>query len=199
MSDLNTYIKDELSYQEKLLESTIKLETFFKKYKKLVIAVATIAILSTIGYVVYEYLKEQKLINSNRAYLTLMSDFENKEAIEILKADNPKLYNLFLFQKAVRDSDEALLGDISNKNSTIISNLSLYYLANLKNSKDFIVKYQSKDALLKEFALLEEAYLSIKSKDFNNAKLKLSLISSESPIATVASSLEHFLVTKSQK
>ena len=51
-------IKEELNTQEQFLENIIKSERFFKKYKKIIIAVAVLGVVSTAGYYINGVLKK---------------------------------------------------------------------------------------------------------------------------------------------
>ncbi len=191
------FIKEELSAQEKFLESVIKIETFAKKYKKLLIALGVIVIVGITVYGVSEYIKSESLEDSNRAYLTLLSDLNDESAKNILKKKNPNLYSVYLFQKAIKDGDIKALNEIANKNMVVISDLSKYQLATLKKETTALSSYLTlKDAILKDFALFQEAYLLIKEDKLDEAKLKLSMIGLESPTKNVANFLEHYLIKK---
>ena len=52
-------IKEELNTQEQFLENIIKSERFFKKYKKIIIAIAVLGVVSTAGYYINGVLKEK--------------------------------------------------------------------------------------------------------------------------------------------
>ena len=53
-------IKEELNTQEQFLENIIKSERFLKKYKKIIIAVAVLGVVSTAGYYINGVLKEKE-------------------------------------------------------------------------------------------------------------------------------------------
>ena len=53
-------IKEELNTQEQFLENIIKSERFFKKYKKIIIAVAVLGVVGTAGYYINGVLKEKE-------------------------------------------------------------------------------------------------------------------------------------------
>jgi outer membrane protein assembly factor BamD (BamD/ComL family) len=72
---------------------------------------------------------------------------------------------------------------VSSKN-TIISDSAKYTVAAIE-------KKPVDSKLYKEMSLLEEAYISIKAGDLNNAKTKLEQIDERSPLSMLARLLEH--------
>lgn len=191
------FIKEELNAQEKFLESVIKIESFAKKYKKLLITLGVVIVVGVSAYSVDNYIKNEHLEESNRAYLTLLENPNDDTSMSILKEKNPNLYSVYLFQKAIKDGDVKVLDEIANKNIVVISDLSKYQTATLqKDIAKFDTYLSSKDTILKDFALFQEAYLLIKSDKFDEAKLKLSMIEITSPSKNIANSLEHYLIKK---
>jgi len=96
-------IKEELKQDEELLVKVFQLEKFIKKYKKPLIAILAIAAAILIGTSVYSYYTTQQAIKANNALSELMQNPNNKEALEIVKA-NPKLYDLYKLQKGEIES-----------------------------------------------------------------------------------------------
>lgn len=190
------YIKEELSYQERFLESTIKLETLMRKYKKLLIAVVVIALLAIVGYNVNEYLKTSAIENSNRAYLSLIENPNDKVAKATLKSENPKLYSIFLLQSAVSSKDTTELNSIKIEDK-ILNDLKSYQVASLSQDLKLLSQYSSnKEAILKDLAVFQEAFLLIESKKFTLAKSRLAMIDFNSPLRDLANYLQHYLITK---
>lgn len=197
MNENIEYIKEELTAQEKFLESVIKIETFAKKYKKILIGIAIVIVGAFVVITVADLIKEQNLEDSNKAYLTLLNNPNDKDAEATLKDKNPNLYNLYLFQKAIKDKDENSLKEISGKNIAIVSDLAKYNLASNAKDTTMLATYSaSKNAILKDFALLQEAYLLLKDSKVDEAKLKLSMIGFDSPAKNIANFLEHYTIQK---
>ncbi len=180
-------IKQEISAEEQFLESVIKGERFYKKYKKLILSGAAFLIVLGIGYSGYQVLKERNLKISNSAYETLLKNPKDSEALNTLKEKNENLYMVFEFQMAVKNRDikklEKLLKDDTN---FLISDISSYEIAQEKNIK--IVKSK----LLKGFALLEEGFELLKEGKKDQAELKFAQISPNSGLKQIAKNLSHY-------
>jgi hypothetical protein len=186
-------IKKELSAEEQFLESVVRAEGFWKKYKKIVISLAVLLVVLALGKVLYDYMKEKNLNESNSAYLTLQQNPDDKSALESLKSKNPKLYELFIFSNGIKNTDasklEALSADISDP---VLKDLLTYQKASL--SKKDISSYSMKqNALLKDFALVEEVYVLFKDGKSKEAKEKLAQIPESSQLNQIAQSFKHYL------
>ncbi len=180
-------IKEEIGAEEQFLESIIKGERFYKKYKRQIQVLVVVVILAAIGYAGYGILKDRNLKISNEAYETLNKSPNNKEALATLKDKNPSLYKVYLFEEAVKNNDIGKLEELSkDKNSELLSDLSLYQVEQLKNSK--IVNSK----LLNGFSLLEEGFDLLKEGKITEAKLKFAQIDSNSPLFKIVKNLEHY-------
>ncbi len=181
--DVN-YVKKELSGDEKVLESAFKIEEFYKKYKFVVWGVAVALVLGFSGKAGLDAMNEAKLADANKALLTLQTKADDKEALQILKAKNPALFELFSYAEAVKAKDIKTLSGLESSNNEVIADSSKYVVATLENKS-------SDSKLYKELALLEEAYLLIKEGNRKSAKAKLELIDERSSFAMLASLLKH--------
>ncbi len=180
-------IKEEIGAEEQFLESVIKGERFYKKYKKQILASVVFVVLFSVGYVGYDFIKQRSLKVSNEAYEKLLKTPSDKDAMNILKDKNPKLYDVFLFQEAVKKNSIQELENLSkNDSDELLSDLSKYQLGQLKNSK----VVQSK--LLNGFSLLEEGFDLLKEGKITEAKLKFAQIDSNSPLSKIVKNLEHY-------
>jgi len=180
-------IKEEIGAEEQFLESVIKGERFYKKYKKQILVSAVFIVLFSIGYVGYDFIKQRNLKASNEAYEKLLKTPSDRDALSILKDKNPKLYNVFLFQEAVKkNSTQELESLAKNSSDELLTDLLKYQLAQLKNSK----VVESK--LLNGFSLLEEGFDLLKEGKITEAKLKFAQIDSNSPLFKIVKNLEHY-------
>ena len=182
-------VKEELSTEEKFLESVIKTESFFKKNKKLIYSISAILLIAILGYTGYDYKKEMDLKKSNEDYMQLITKGENKALEEDLKAKNPKLYSLYLFQKAMKSNDIKNIEALNN-NDAILKSLKEYQLSSLKKSG--LMQYAGSHEILKEFAYLQAAYLELEKKNFQKANDILSFITPTSPFYQLANDLKHY-------
>ncbi len=180
-------IKEEIGAEEQFLESIIKGERFYKRYKRQIQVLVVVVILAAIGYAGYSISKDRNLKISNEAYETLNKSPNNKEALATLKDKNPSLYEVYLFEEAVKNNNIGKLEELSkDKNSELLSDLSLYQVEQLKNSK--IVNSR----LLNGFSLLEEGFDLLKDGKITEAKLKFAQIDSNSPLFKIVKNLEHY-------
>jgi len=181
--DVN-YVKTELSSDEKVLESAFKLESLYKKYKKIIWGVAAGALLFAVVNVGMEALHQSKLAAANQALLTLQSKPDDANALSVLKENNPALYELYSFSQAAKKQDVKALNEISKSKNDILADMSRY-------SVGAIEKKPVDSKLYTELAYLEEAYAAIKSGDIQTAKNKLALIDERSSLSVMAKLLEH--------
>ncbi|MCF6173787.1 MAG: hypothetical protein L3J44_08425 [Campylobacteraceae bacterium] len=180
-------IKQEIGAEEQFLESVIKTERFYKKYKKQVLAGLTILIIAAIGYTSVNYIKQRNLRLSNIAYEALLKSPNNAEALSTLKEKNPSLYQAYMFRIAVNKKDSAKLAELAkDKNYKFLADLSQYQLAQIKNTK--VVRSE----LLKGFALLEEGYDLLRDGKKQQALLKFAQIDENSPLYKIVKNLEHY-------
>jgi len=178
------YVKKELSGDEKVLESAFKLEELYKKNKYVIWAAVAAIILFFAGSTVMNAMQQAKLEEANNAFLTLQTKADDTQALETLKNKNPALFELYTFSQAAKNQDAKVLSSLASSKNSIITDSSKYTAAAIE-------KKPVDSKLYKEMALLEEAYLSIKTGDVNNAKAKLELIDERSPLSMLARLLEH--------
>jgi hypothetical protein len=180
-------IKQEISAEEQFLESVIKGERFFKKYKKPILSVVAVMIIGAIGYTSYSMIKESNLKASNVAYEKLLKNPNDKEALNILKNKNKELYLVFRFQQAIKKQDLKTLKELSSlKNNDLISDLSGYEVGQIENSKTLNSEY------LRGFCLLEEGFDLLKDGKKEEASLKFAQINPNSGLAKIAKNLSHY-------
>jgi hypothetical protein len=181
--DVN-YVKQELSGDEKVLESAFKLETLYKKHKLKIWGVVTALILFFAAGAVMDAMYEAKLVKANEAFLTLQTNGDDANALKVLKEENPVLFELYSYSSAVKKQDIAVLETLSKSSNKIIADAS-GYTAGVLNKKPVDSK------LYKEMALFEEAYVAIGAGDMKTAKDKLELIDERSPLGVITSFLKH--------
>ncbi len=180
-------IKQEIGAEEQFLESVIKTERFYKKYKMKIQVGVAILVIAAIGYTSYGYVKQRDTRLSNIAYETLLIKPNDKEALNTLKDKNQALYDAYLFRMAVSKKDIVKLEVLSkDKNEKFLADLSTYELAQIKNSKEV------NSELLKGFALLEEGFDLLKVGKISQAQLKFAQIDTNSPLYKIVKNLSHY-------
>jgi len=177
-------IKKELSGDEKVLEKAFKLETYYNKYKFFIWALIIAVIVFFVGRTVMQSMQEAKLAEANEAFITLQSKADDADALSVLKAKNPALFELFTFGQAAKNKDSKTLLSLANSSNAIVADASAYSAAVIEKKK-----VDSK--LYADISILQDGYLAIKTGDIKGAKAKLALITQDSPLSTLASLLQH--------
>ncbi len=191
------YIKKELSSEEKFLESIIKAEKFYKKYKKPLIGLAAAAVILALGYVGWQMKAEHDLEVSNRAYTALLQNPQDKEALEILKSKNPKLYQLYLYQRALKNKDVKTLEKLAQSGDYILQDLSRYHIGVIKKEEKMLSGYAlQKDAVLRDYAVLDSSYLDYEKGEIGKAHKRLDGVDKNSPAYALSLLLRHYGVAK---
>lgn len=185
-------IKEELSTEEKFLESMIKGESFFKKNKKLIISALVAIFLGVVASAFYNYQKEQNLKDSNIIYKELLSKNTPDASLEEkLKSKNPALYELYKFQLIVKSNDPTKLNSLKQTIKDPILKDLLTYQTDSITKKDLLV-YVGNDGILKNLASLQEAFINLENKNFQKAKDVLNFIPINSPLHQLANSFKHY-------
>jgi hypothetical protein len=185
------YVKEELSSQEKFLESFVKGERFYKKYRTLIFASIAIIVIGAIGLVIKKNVDESNKLEANLAFNKVLQNSNDKEALELLKNKNEKLYEVALF---LQGKNENKAVDI---NIPVLKELSEYQVAlSNKNVDELSNLSMQNDFLLKEFALFNKALLLSNEGKYEDAKTVLKLIPQTSKAFELANLLNHYLLTK---
>jgi hypothetical protein len=179
--------KKELSSDEQMLASAFKLEKLYKKHKIKIYSVLTIATVYVLGTAIMDNIAEQKLVTANSAYLTLEKDSKNQTALNELKENNPALYELYTYQKAIKSLDKEALKGLSGSTNPIISDISGYHLAVIEGKI-------AKSELYNDIALIDNASLYIKEKKIEEAKDELTLIGEDSPVYNISRMIKHYTI-----
>ena len=187
--DVN-YVKNELSNEEKFLENFVKGERFFKKYKTLIFAFIVIIIVGSIGIII-----KKNIDNANKfeANVALNNYFNNgdKNALEILKNNNQKLYEIALFLDAKKENRSAQI-DIP-----MLKELLEFQLATHSNNIEKLDNLSlQNDFLIKEFAIFNKALILVNEGKYEEAKTSLNKIPQTSKAYELANLLNHYLLTK---
>ena len=185
-------VKEELSTEEQLLESVIKAEGFWKKYKKIVLALVSIIFIAIVAKLVSDFIKEKNINESNIAYAKLIKNPNDKDALNTLKSKNPRLYDLYLFKEGGKSSDIAKLKGLkSSLNDGVLKDLLSYQIDSI--TKKDLDNYSIKEgSILKDLAIYESAYLLLKRGKIKEADEKLDTIPQNSPLYNLAQNLKNY-------
>lgn len=186
-------LKDELSAEEKIFESTIRVERFVKKYQKPLIASVISLLLVAGGAIAYQAYDQAKIENSNIALNALLLNPDNKEALGNLEKENTALYELYSLSKAIQTSDLKALQTLVQAKSPEVADIATYETAVLMNDQKALEKYTKKQgAIYEDMALIQIAVDLIQKGDSVAAHDKLALIKEDSALYTTAQTLSHF-------
>lgn len=184
-------VKEEISSDEKMLESVFRIEAFIKKYKFLFIAL----IVAGLGWIAWlyasDYLKEQKAIKSTALMEKIQSNIEDENAWNELKKENAPLYEMMRFSYAIKNNNTQELEQMKNSSNPFISAYSSYEVASLTENFSSL-----KDGDFSDLALLQEGYLLVSKKDYTQALSKLNGISNTSELKDFALRIGHYGITQ---
>jgi len=187
LKDNMGHAKKELSGDEKVLESVLKVESFYNKHKRKVWAILAVLVLFFVGKVVLDAVHEAKISSANEALLTLQKNPKERAALETLKSKNPALYELYSYHKAVEEQDAKKLDALAGSKDPLISDISQY-------SSRVLASKSSDSTYYKEMSLIEDAYIALKAGKRKEAKNKLDMIDARSPVAQAAELLKHYTI-----
>ena len=188
------YIKSEFSNDSQLLENTLKLERFYKKYKYIIWTFFVVVILGGISYLIYIKHTEQNAQKYSVVYTQLKDDANNSNLRDELKNGNKKLYDLFLLQQAFKNGNISDFEELKNSNNILISSLASYYIGSFE--RDISVLKGVDKYTLGGLSKLQQAFLLINENKINDAKLVLGEIPQESNLGEFAKLLTHYMITK---
>lgn len=178
-------VKKELSNDEQMLASAFKAEKLYKKHKLKIFTVVGLTIAYFGGSAIMHKMDESKKEQANSAYLTLMKDSNNNKALKSLESNNPALFELYSYQKALKASDKATLQKLSSSNNELIADLSTYHLAVIEG-KPAESKYNN------EMARVHNASLLINEEKLTEAQEELELIPEDSPVYNISKMIKHY-------
>ena len=164
-------IKEELNTQEQFLENIIKSERFFKKYKKIIIAVAVLGVVGTAGYYINGVLKEKEFKAANAAYAKLILNPKDEQA----KSE------LYEFKRALDNNDTNALKSLANEQIDPL----------LKD----IVKSQLNEPsgqILSSYKAIVRGYELMKENKIDEAKNEFKKIPLNSQLQSIVKNLEHY-------
>lgn len=181
-------IKEEIGAEEQFLESIIKGERFYKKYKFPIIAFVSLVILVAIGYATNDYMDKRSLRLTNEAYELLLKNPDNKEALKTLKDGNLPLYETYLFSQSSK-----------NKN---IDELKKLLSSNLDPVLKDMIKFElgeDDSEIYKNLKALLDGYSLLKQGKTQEAKSAFSLIPLTSNLQEIVKKLNHYQGNKQWK
>ena len=176
-----TQIKQEIGAQEQFLESMIKGERFFRKYKKFMIIAIIVAVIAIIGFSSNKIINDNRIEDANLAYSKLILNPNDANALSILKEKEPNLYALFSLQQKLDKNETNGISELANlKVNPIVKDIILSQNGNANNQ--ILSEYST---LLKGFELLKQNKIKEANDEFNK-------ISLDSQLQTLVKNLKHY-------
>ena len=173
-----------LKEDEKALVAVFGLERLYKKHKiKIWIIIAAI-VLFFVGKVVMDAIETAKIQKANEALAKLEVNPHDQEALELLKENRPKLYDLYLFAQAAKEKNVAKLKSLIQSREPVIADSAAYHSGLLEKKLNDSVLY-------KDMVLLQKATEALKQSNKVKAKEILERIPKESPAYQIATILKH--------
>lgn len=188
------YIKNEISSDGQLLENTLKLEIFYKKYKYIIWAILVVVVFGGISYQLYSYYNEKNIQKYSEIYSKLLNDASNTSLQDELKRGNPKLYDLFMLQQALKDGNINQFMETKDSKSNVVSSIASYHIGSFE--RDISMLKNADKYTIGDLSKLQQAYILINENKINDAKIILGEISKDSNLADFASLLSHYIITK---
>jgi hypothetical protein len=189
------FIKEELSSEEKFLESSVKVERFYKKHKIKILGLVAVLVVGFIGNSISSYLDNQNKIKANEAYMVLLDKPSDADAISVLKNLNPKLLDIANYQNALKKANIEELKSI--KNVPFISSLAQYEVAILKKDINLLNENSlDSSSLVKDLASLNQALLLIQDNKIKQAKIVLKSIPENESLSQIIKMVQHYMITK---
>ncbi len=187
-------LKQELSAEEQFLESVIKAEGFFKRYKKVLIAAVAVLLLGIAAYLVTEYIKNRNIALANQALATLQQNPSDANALAQLKEKSPQLYMLFQYSQAVKSGDSTKMKALEAKvEDPILKDLLAFQSASAAADAQALDAYAGRqDAILQELATLDEAFLLFEQGKGDAARKVLERIPLMSPMHQIVQNFLHY-------
>ena len=176
-----TEIKKEIDAQEQFLESMIKGERFFKKYKTLLIVVCAAAIVAAVGFYTSKILNDNRVEEANLAYSKLILNPNDANALSVLKEKEPSMYALFSLGQILDKNDTKGISELVNLQvHPLVKDIILSQTGNANS--EILKEY---NALLKGFELLKENKIKEANDEFNKIAL-------DSQLQTLVKNLKHY-------
>ncbi len=190
LKDNISMVKEELNSEEKFFEKAVVTERFIKKYKNIMLSVVAVFALGVVANVAYDMNEESKKASSNAAFLKLSADANDGASLSDLKNQNPELYEVWSFSKALANKDLESLKKFKESKIPVIGDLAQYETSQKASELDGYAMKQ--DAIFKDLALVQSGVLLINENKIKEAHEKLSKVSKDSSLSKLATALMHY-------
>ncbi|PAF53904.1 hypothetical protein BKH42_04005 [Helicobacter sp. 13S00482-2] len=190
-------IQEEFKGDEKILESAFKLERLYYKYKYVLFAVIAVLVVWFLYHQFSAYQRNKKAEDITKIYNQLSKNPNNQALLDELKLKSIDLYDLYRYSQAVKSSDPTKLKEIidsrnsmNEKNPDIIKILAEYQYASYLKNPEALKAINNTG--MKDFLILQEAYLLEQDNKISQAKELLNKINAPSSVLEIANLLKHY-------
>jgi len=186
-------IKEELTAEEKFFEKAVVTEKFVTKYKNVMIGSVVVIALLVAGNIIYDINKQSTLKTANETLASLKANPTDKATLAKLESLSPSLHDAWLYSQAVANADVKELEKLQNSKTILLGDLATYEVAqNLQDKKKLESYAQTQNAIYRDLAQIQLALILMNENKITEAHSKLSMISIDSPLASVAKALMHY-------
>jgi len=186
-------VKEELTSEEKFFEKAVVTEKFVKKYKNVMIGSVVAIVLFVAGDIGYNINKEHTLKAANAALLQLEANPSDKATLATLESLSPELHDVWMYSQALANKNVKELEKLQTSKALLIGDLSTYEVAQNLQDLNRLENYSEKqNAIYRDLAQVQAAIILMKEKKIDEAHSKLSMISSNSPLAQISHALMHY-------
>ncbi|MCE3046766.1 hypothetical protein [Helicobacter kayseriensis] len=180
--------KEELSNDEKMLESAFKIEAFVKKNKKILLGLLALGAICFGGYQLKTYLDERRALKITKIFSEIQQNGQSEELMQKLKKEGGELYEFMQLSRAIEEGNQELLEQMQHASNPFVSKYACYELASLTQTFDSQKDYGA----FKDLVLLQEGYLMISKKDFQKASKFLNEVALTSEFKDWALRIGHY-------
>jgi len=177
------FVKEELSSDEKLLESAFRLERVYRKHRSKIFVVLALLIAGIGGRVLYGAYHQYRLEQANEALLVLRKNPADTAAMKRLEKNNPRLYHLYNYSLSINRKDASSLPR-PGKGEEILEDIVRYH-------RNVLVGKAGDSRYYHDLSLVEKAYMLLKKGEKEKARAQLVLVPENSPVAGIARLLKH--------
>lgn len=186
-------IQEELTAEEKFFEKAVVTEKFVKKYKNVMIGSVVVITLLVAGNIIYNINKDSTLKAANETLVSLKANPTDKATLAKLESLSSALHDVWLYSQAVANADVKELEKLQNSKTILIGDVATYEAAQNLQDKEKLESYaQTQNAIYRDLAQIQLALILMNENKITEAHSKLSMISIDSPLASVAKALMHY-------
>jgi len=186
-------IQEELTAEEKFFEKAVVTEKFVKKYKNVMIGSVIVITLLVAGNIIYNINKDSTLKAANETLVSLKANPTDKATLAKLESLSSTLHDVWLYSQAVANADVKELEKLQNSKTILIGDLATYEAAQNLQDKEKLESYaQTQNVIYRDLAQIQLALILMNENKITEAHSKLSMISIDSPLASVAKALMHY-------